>query len=242
MAVAPDSIAALNAELDEMANRQFETPEFRDLLALPLTLARARLLAINMAHYVRNRRDCWGYVQGAAPLDVKRLIWEHESDELINDPRAGMDHYTLATKEARVLGLTPEDIAHAEPIPGATACYYAWIHIAMTRPWLEAVTASSVLERRNSGAVVRGGGLSYRIRRKMIEELGIPEDQLINQSVHVQADLAHATLLDTVLERYVHTPEARAAVLRGARESFTIDRAYRGALAQALARIEERAR
>jgi pyrroloquinoline quinone (PQQ) biosynthesis protein C len=238
MVAAPDSIAALNAELDEMTNRQFETPEFHDLLSLPLTMARARLMTINMAHYVRNRRDCWGYVQGAAPLDVKRLIWEHESDELVNDPRAGMDHYALAAKEARVLGLTPEDIETGEPIPGATACYFAWIHVAMTHPWLEAVTASSVLERRNSGAVVRGGGLSQRVRAKMIQELGIPEDQLINQSVHVEADLEHASLLDVVLERYVTTAEAREAILRGARDSFQIDRAYRGALAQAMARLD----
>src|SRR5688572_15253409 len=72
------SIDAIEAEINAMANQQFETPEFRELFDLPLTIGRARLNAINMAHYVRNRRDCWGYVQGAAPLDVKRLIWEHE--------------------------------------------------------------------------------------------------------------------------------------------------------------------
>jgi hypothetical protein len=238
MVAAPDTVAALNAELDEMTNRQFETPEFRDLLSLPLTLPRARLMTINMAHYVCNRRDCWGYVQGAAPLDIKRLVWEHESDELVNDPRAGMDHFTLATKEAEVIGLTADDIINAEPIPGATACYYAWTYVAMNRPWLEAVTSSSMLERRNSGAVVRGGGLSFRFRKKMIEELGIGEDKLINQSVHVEADLEHASLLDVVLERYVKTREDREAILRGAHASFQIDRAYRGALAQAMARLD----
>ena len=100
------------------------------------------------------------------------------------------------------------------------------------------MTASSVLERRNSGAVIKGGGLSFRFRRKMIEELGIAEELLINQSVHVEADLTHATLLDVVLERYVKTAEDREAVLRGARDSFMVDRAYRGALAQAMARLD----
>jgi len=118
-----------------------------------------------MAHYVKNRRDCWGFVQGAAPLDVKRLIWEHEQEELVYDPRAGMDHYALTTKETGVLGLTPEEIENTEPVPGATAAFYAWIHIAKSRPWREGIAASCALEIRNSGAVVKGGGASYRLRR-----------------------------------------------------------------------------
>ncbi|MGZ8486705.1 MAG: hypothetical protein ACXW6R_23300, partial [Candidatus Binatia bacterium] len=85
----------LCAELDQMVNDQFDSVEFMALLDLPLTMERARFYVVQNALYTSNRRDCWGYVQGAAPLDVKRVIWEHESDELINDPRAGMDHYNL---------------------------------------------------------------------------------------------------------------------------------------------------
>lgn len=235
MTTIASSIDTVEAKINGMANHQFETPEFREFFGLPLTLARARLVAINMAHYVSNRRDCWGFVQGAAPLDVKRLIWEHEQEELIHDPRAGMDHYTLNTKEARVLGLTPEDIETTESVPGAAAAFYAWIHIAKSRPWLEAVTASCVLEIRNSGDVVQGGGASFRWRRKMVEELGIPESELINQSVHVEADRAHASMLRKVMDRYAHTEEACAAILRGAHDSFVIDRAFRGAVAHAMA-------
>ena len=231
------SVDALETEINAMANRQFETPEFRELFELPLTLARARLNAINMAHYVKNRRDCWGFVQGAAPLDVKRLIWEHEQDELVYDPRAGMDHYALTTKEAAVLGLTPEEIENTEPVPGATAAFYAWIHIAKSRPWREGIAASCALEIRNSGAVVKGGGASYRLRRKMVEELGIAESELINQSVHVEADMAHASMLRQVMDRYADTEEARRAILCGAHDSFVIDRAFRGAVAHAMGRL-----
>lgn len=237
MTAIAESVEALEAEVDAMANVQFETPEFRELLEPPLTIPRARLLTINMAHYVLNRRDCWGYVQGAAPLDVKRLIWEHEQDELIYDARAGMDHYTLTTKEAEVLGLTAQEIANTPPVPGALAAFYAWIHIAKSRPWLEAFTASSVLEKRNSAAVVKGGGLSFRLRKKMVEELGIPEAELINQSVHVEADTEHGLLFGRVIKRHVTTDEAGAAVLRAAGDSYVIDRAFRGAMAQAMARM-----
>jgi hypothetical protein len=236
MTASTNSVAELEAELDAMANRQFTSPEFRDLLELPLTMARARVMAINMAHYVKNRRDCWGHVQGGAPLDVKRLVWEHEGEELVHDPRAGTDHYTLATREARVLGLTPEEIAETEPLPGAQAAFWAWLHVATTRPWLEAFTASTMLEKRNS-AVIIGGGLSSRIRQKMIEELGLPQEKLINQSVHVEADVEHASLFRTVADRYVRTPADHEAVRRAAHDSLVIDRAFRGAMAQAMARL-----
>jgi Iron-containing redox enzyme len=238
MAAVLTSVDALEAEINEMANRQFDTSEFRAFFEPRLTLPRARLIAINMGHYVMNRRDCWGFVQGVVPLDVKRLVWEHEQEELVFDPRAGMDHFTLTTKEAEVLGLTPEDFARIEPVPGAQASFYAWIHIAKSRPWLEAIAASCVLEIRNSGAVIRGGGASARLRRKMVDELGIPESKLINQSVHVEADVAHASILRQVMDRYATTDEARQAILRGARDSFVVDCAFRGAVGYALTALD----
>src|SRR5438046_1305340 len=106
------------AELARMANAQFETPEFEALLDLPFTRERAKLFTIHMARYIANRRDCWAYVQGGAPLEVKRLIWRHEQEELIEDPNVGMDHFTLATGEAHVLGLTVDDIEQAERLAG----------------------------------------------------------------------------------------------------------------------------
>src|SRR5437868_6895136 len=116
-----DSLAQVYA----MANQQFDSPEFRRLLELPLTMERARFFTIEMARYIQNRRDCWAYAQGAAPLDVKRLIWAHEQEELMLDPVVGMDHVALATREAEALGLTAGDLAAAPVFPGSTAAFYA---------------------------------------------------------------------------------------------------------------------
>ena len=84
-----DLVSDLLKTLDQMVNDQFDSVEFKNFLAVPLTLERGRFYVVQNALYTSNRRDCWGYVQGGAPLEVKRVIWEHESDELINDPRAG---------------------------------------------------------------------------------------------------------------------------------------------------------
>ena len=227
----------LIAELNRMVNEQFTTPEFLHFLSLPLNPARARFFITESAHYIKNRRDCWGYVQGASPLDVKAIIWQHEKDELINDPRCNSDHYTLTVKTGEAVGLKREEIDGSEPAPGSRAAFYAWIYLAKSRSWLEAFTASAVLERRNNGKIVRGGSLSDRIGKKWVAELGIPWEAMPDMKIHRNADEAHSDLMETIFNRYVKDPESEQAVLRAARESLEIDRAFRGSLADMMAKL-----
>ena len=227
----------LCAALDQMVNDQFDSVEFKALLDLPLTIERGRFYVVQNALYTSNRRDCWGYVQGAAPLDVKRVIWEHESDELINDPRAGMDHYNLTVKQGEVIGLKREDFDNAQVPAMVQACFHAWHHIAMRSHWLTAYTASHMLERRNNGKIVKGGGMSYRVGKKFENELGINLKRMISLDVHVVADMEHSENISEMFEKYAKTPEDCERVLEGARESMAIDRAYRGALGFYMERI-----
>jgi hypothetical protein len=62
-------------------------------------------------------------------------------------------------------------------------------------------------------------------------DLGIPMKKQINNAEHVVMDLEHAHLLMQVARKHAATDSARAAILRGARESLMIDRVYRGHLA-----------
>ena len=225
-----DMLNDLLRSLDQMVNDQFESIEFKNFLGVPLTLERGRFYVVQNALYTSNRRDCWGYVQGGAPLQVKRIIWEHESDELINDPRAGMDHYALSVKQGEVIGLRPEDFEKAEVPSMVRACFYAWHHVAMHNHWLSAYTASHMLERRNNGKIVKDGGMSYRVGKKFENELGINLKRMISLDVHVVADTDHSENISEMFERYVKTAEDCELVLKGARESMAIDRAYRGAL------------
>ena len=111
-------------ELVELVNRQFETPPFRRLLDLRFNQARAQALSIQMKHYVANRRDCWAFVAGAAPLSVMRLIWEHEGEELMGDKAAGkVDHITLAVQEGKIFGLSPEDYERVRPLDAAVGVF-----------------------------------------------------------------------------------------------------------------------
>jgi pyrroloquinoline quinone (PQQ) biosynthesis protein C len=227
----------LLAQLDKMVNDQFESQEFKSFLSVPLTLERGRFYVVQNALYTSNRRDCWAYVQGSAPLEVKKVIWEHESDELIHDPRAGMDHYSLTVKQGEVIGLTREDFEQAEVPPMVRSCFYAWHHIALRSHWLAAYTSSHMLERRNNGKIVKGGGMSFRVGKKFENELGINLKKMISLDVHVVADTEHSENISEMFERYVKTEQDRDLVLQGARDSMAIDRAYRGALGYYMERI-----
>ena len=234
MGSAADGVAKMWDELVRLVNEQFDSSPFRRLLSIRFSRARAQHYSVQMAYYVKNRRDCWGYVQGAAPLDVKRLIWHHERDELIGDKDAGKeDHITLAVKEGEVLGLAAEAFHGIPPLEGGTACFYSWIHLAQ-RPWLEALAASAILEMRNSSELIRGGSLSRRIGEMFARDLGIPLKEQINNAEHVVMDVEHAHLLHRVAQTHATTDETQNAILRGAKESLLIDRVYRGHLADML--------
>lgn len=237
MGVERNGLEGLWDELLRLCNDQFSSPSFKRLLSTKISNERAQQYSIQMVYYVQNRRDCWGYVQGSAPLEIKKLIWEHEQDELIGRKSEGkMDHITLAVKEGEVFGLTAEAFEDTPRLEGGEVCFSAWIRLAQ-RSWLEAIAASAILEMRNSSELIKGGSLSYRISEKFQRDLGIPMKKQINNAEHVVMDVEHAHLLMRVARQYATDESQRQAILRGAKESLLIDRVYRGHLADMLAAL-----
>lgn len=217
-------------EIDEMVNRQFDTREFKRLFAVALTSPRIEVYQNHMTFYASNRRDCWAMVMGKAPLDVKRAIWEHEKDELIHDPRMGRAHVIEADLQSA------DDSRLA---PGAKAAFYAWLYCAREKPWLEGLVYSHILERRNNNAIVRGGGLVERWKRKQRAELGDKATERDFQTaVHAVADEDHSDIFEPIFERYVADATSANAVLGATRDGLLIDRALRGALADAMLQVE----
>ena len=237
MSADQNGVDRLWRELVRLCNVQFESAPFKRLLATKFTQARAQQYSIQMAYYVQNRRDCWGYVQGSAPLQVKKIIWEHEEDELIGRRSEGkVDHITLAVKEGEVLGLTAEAFNRTPRLEGGEVCFSAWIRLAQ-RSWLEAIAGSAILEMRNSAELIEGGSLSRRIGAIFERDLGIPMKKQINNAEHVIMDVEHAHMLARIARTYASTEAAQQAILRGATESLMIDRVYRGHLADLVAAL-----
>jgi len=225
-------------ELVRLCNQQFESQPFKRMLGGKFTKLRAQHYSIQMAYYVQNRRDCWGYVQGSAPLPVKQLVWRHEEDGLIGQKAQGkMDHITLAVKEGEVFGLTAEAFEKTARMEGGEVCFSAWIRLSQ-KSWLEAIAASAILEMRNSAELIQGGSLSRRVGAIFERDLGIPMKKQINNAEHVVMDVEHAHLLMQVAKQYATTASAQEAMLSGARESLMIDRVYRGHLADLMESLD----
>ena len=231
------NIESLLEDIKTMARDHHKTREVQYLLETRFSRERARCWTIHQAHFVRNRRDCWALAMGQAPLDVKREIWLHEQDELISDPRAGgEDHYTLTTKEAKLLGVSESEIDGAELHPFVAAAFEAWLHLGK-KDWLQSFVAVSMVEAINSNSIIPTGGFSYKSRERLVTDLGLPRESLINRNVHVEADQEHALVLERVLRRHVKDQAAKDVVMGALKKTLVIDRAYRAGLGFAMNQI-----
>ena len=234
------SVKELREILNRMVNEHYETAEMMRFFSFPMTNARGKVMLKHQLHFNMNRRDCWGYVQGSCPPDVKRLIWEHEKDELIADPRFGGDHHSASLRKAMKVGeQTPEELYKADLIPGCKAAFRAWLHLARDSSWLKALSGSTILERANNNRIVKGGGVSVRDYQRYTDELRSLLEDIPGHDVHNVADEDHSDMIEEVLDRYALTEEAQRYVLEGARDSLDFDRAFRGSIAIVLEKITE---
>lgn len=233
-------LKTLEAQLTQMANAQFESDAFKRLLGLRFNKERARMYIIQRTHWTVNRRDCWAAVQSLAPLPVKKVIWDHERDELEGDKDLGKpDHYTMSVQEGASVGLKGKDFIDIGLSDGAFTCCSAWLHLARTSHWLSGIAASSALELSNSDEILNGGGMSHRMAYKMRDEVGIPFKKQASNVEHMAADVKHAHLLMQVAEQYAVSDTEIQLILEGARQSWQIDRIWKGHLADLLAAIPD---
>jgi hypothetical protein len=107
----------------------------------------------------------------------------------------------------------------------------AWLHLVKHSHWLTAVAACSALELSNSEAVLRDGSMSRRMGTKMFEELGIPMKKQAMNDVHMVADAEHGNLMTDVAQRHMHSRADYELIVEGLRQSWTIDRVWKGQLA-----------
>lgn len=214
------------------ASAQFDSPQYKKLLTMPLTKERAQVYTLQKTLWTLNRRDCWAFAQALAPMDVKKLIWAHEEDELSGNKERKMgDHYSLQVKSAELIGLTLDDFRNTKMRPETRTCIYAWLHLAKNSPWLKSVCASIALEVSNSSEWVSGGGMSYRMGKRFEEDLGVPFEKNINAKEHAEVDVEHAHMLLEVARRHAHTQADLDLMFEGLAESWELERVWKGLLA-----------
>jgi hypothetical protein len=237
----PAALKIFAKEVRERANAQFASRQNKRLLSVPLTVERARVMLVQEAHWSVNRRDCWAFAQGLSPLYVKHLIWLHEEDELAGNKERGVeDHFALQIREGANVGLKPEDYTNAKLDPATRALSYAWIHLVKDSPWLKSVAACAALEISNSDVWVDGGGITFRMGKRMEAQLGIPFEKQVSMHEHSEVDVEHANMLMDVAKVYGGAPGALDLMMEGIRESFELESVWEGLLADMMEAIPAR--
>jgi len=230
-------VARLFRDLSKLGNDAFKSPEYKHFLSLPFTRQRAANYIFERSYFHLNRRECWALVSASAPFDVKQHIWHHEEEELIGDKVRNVDnHWVLGMKEGALVGLKPADF-RKPPGDCTMICSAAWSHLAEHAPWLEAISASCMLEIANSDGIIRGGGIAARVARKMARDLKIPVRQQPSNSEHMEVDIVHANMLFEVAQTHVTTKADYDLATSGARKGLAIYKAWLGMMANDMERL-----
>ncbi|MCZ6907492.1 MAG: iron-containing redox enzyme family protein [Deltaproteobacteria bacterium] len=226
-------------KLGDVVRGLFLSPEMQQFYSVTVTRERARLYLLQLGLYVRQRRNYWPQVSANCPeMDVKRRILSHEYEELVEDDYSPVGHLDLIFRQGREVGLSEEEVIDAQPLPTTQAAIYAWWWIARNRPWQEALSASTIAEWTNDDRLLGdiGGGNCTRLSKSWARDLGFKPEQMPNFVAHSKADEKHSDMFLDILERYV-PPGGEQGVLKTAKESMEIHRAYFGGMAMAMARL-----
>lgn len=225
--------------LGEFVRDYIRSPELERYFSVKMTKPRAAVMVTQQSLFVRHRRDCWSFVSGNCPhLAVKQNILKHEYEEIIRDEYSEYGHLALIIRQGQSVGLTPEDIIHAEPLATTRATLYAWGWITKTKSWIEGLAALTITEWCNDDRLLAdlGGGQSTRMAKRWMEDMGFTWKDIPNLQAHSQADEKHSDMFLPFLSEFA-TGEKEELAIQAARESLDLNAIYRAGIATAMERL-----
>jgi pyrroloquinoline quinone (PQQ) biosynthesis protein C len=196
-------------------------------------------MVMQQSLYVRHRRECWAHVSANCPvLGVKQRILEHEYEEIIRDDFSDYGHLHLIINQGKSVGLEPEQILNAEPLPETLAVLYAWSWITSELSWIEGLAAMTITEWCNDDRLLGdlGGGQSTRMAKKWMEEMGFTWKHIPNLQAHSQADEKHSDMFLPFLSEYATGAKEQLA-LTAAKRSLDFNALFRKGIADAQEKI-----
>jgi pyrroloquinoline quinone (PQQ) biosynthesis protein C len=226
-------------DLGELVRQSMRSPELNRYFSVKITKPGAQVLITQLGLFIRHRRDCWAHVSANCPqMSVKQKILQHEYGEVIKDEYTEHGHMDLIIRQGKALGLTPQQVLEVEPLPTTQATLYAWAWITREKSWLEGLAALTITEWANDDRLLHdlGGGLSSRMAKRWMEDLGFGWEQMPNFKVHSQADEEHSDMFLEDLETFA-TGEKEALAYRAAKESMELLVMFRGGIASAMEKL-----
>ena len=219
-------------ELGELVRQAIRSPELDRYFKVKITKPGAQVLITQLGLFIHHRRDCWAHVSANCPhMSIKQKILQHEYGEVIKDEYTEHGHMELIIRQGKALGLAPEEVLNVEPIATTQATLYAWAWMTREKSWVEGLAALTITEWANDDRLLQdlGGGLSSRMAKRWMEDLGFGWEQMPNFKVHSQADEEHSDMFLEDLEKYA-TGEKEALAYKAAKESMDLLKLFRGGI------------
>jgi pyrroloquinoline quinone (PQQ) biosynthesis protein C len=226
-------------ELGELVRAAMRSAELDHYFKVKITTAGAQVLITQLGLFIHHRRDCWAHVSGNCPhMSVKQKILQHEYGEVIKDNYTEHGHMELIVRQGKALGLTPEQVMNVKPLPSTMATLYAWAWMTREKRWLEGLASLTITEWANDDRLLQdvGGGLSSRMAKRWIDDLGFTWEQMPNFRVHSQADEEHSDMFLEELEKYA-TGEKEKLVYQAAQESMELLKIFRYGISKEMERL-----
>src|SRR5579863_3029214 len=99
--------------------------------------------------FTRHSRRAWAYVVGNCPeVEVRRFIVKENLYE--EEGVEELSHYLKLIKMGRAVGLVPDEIESAPPLPTTRAALLLWETLTKDRHWLIGAAAKGAMEYRTT--------------------------------------------------------------------------------------------
>jgi len=226
-------------ELGELVRQAMRSPELDYYFKVKITRPGAQALITQLGLFIFHRRECWSHVSGNCPeMSVKQKILQHEYGEVIKDEYTEHGHMELIVRQGKALGLSASEVLNVKPLPTTQATLYAWAWMTREKSWLEGLASLTITEWANDDRLLSdvGGGLSSRMAKRWMDDLGFGWEKMPNFKVHSQADEEHSDMFLEDLEKFA-IGEKEALVYQAAKESMDLLKLFRAGIAREMERL-----
>ena len=125
-------------EVQQRAIAQFETPQYKRILSIPLSLERARVYELQKSPLDLEPSRLLGLRQALSPMAVKKLVWSMKKTSLPATRNAVPPITTPCRSRNVPRSASRRRISRTPPRAKAHAWRSnAWIHLVKDSPWLE---------------------------------------------------------------------------------------------------------
>lgn len=138
--------------------------------------------------------------------DIEKHLLENLIEEGTGQVSGSASHRDLYIGFGKVMGLSPQALDAAEPLP-ETAALLNWREVLFSqRSWIEAMASQ--------GYALEGTAAERmkRIVRGLRDHYRIPDEGMGYWTVHIQVEDEHGSVGATAVERFARTDEQQAAV------------------------------